>query len=417
MSAAEWFLIFSSFCALACVVSLLSLRSTPGLLIIPTFFLGLPTSEVTWFWAVVQLMATAGFVGAGALGQTEGVVALGIMLLNWLGLWRLQQQAYAANGIFTQALRSVLGEDFRSNIPAERQPLLRDTIVRGEWMRPFAMPREGVERLDDIAYGDAGERNLLDIYRPLEPREGGYPVLLQVHGGAWFMGHKQQQALPLMYHLAQRGWLCVSINYRLSPADKFPAHIIDVKKAIHWIKENIADYGGNPDFVAITGGSAGGHLTALAALSCNDPAYQPGFENADTSLQAAVPFYGVYDFLDHCGGDLNKPLRDMLQDKPIMRALPEEEPELWKQASPVVRVHEGAPPFLVVHGGSDSMVAWAGARNFVEALRDTSKEPVAYAELPCAQHAFDCLHSVRTDYTVNHVTDFLEWAHARSRLA
>ena len=73
-----------------------------------------------------------------------------------------------------------------------------------------------------IPYGDAGKRNLLDIYQPREPREGGFPVLLQVHGGAWIIGEKEQQALPLMYHMAQRGWLCVAINYRLSPKAAFP---------------------------------------------------------------------------------------------------------------------------------------------------------------------------------------------------
>ncbi len=93
-----------------------------------------------------------------------------------------------------------------------------------------------------------------------------------------------------------RGWVCVAINYRLAPRDPFPAHIVDVKKAIAWIRENIAAYGGNPDYIAITGGSAGGHLAALAALTANDAAYQPGFEDADTTVQAAVPHYGVYDF-------------------------------------------------------------------------------------------------------------------------
>ena len=134
-----------------------------------------------------------------------------------------------------------------------------------------------------ISYADAGKRNLLDIYQPQEPREGGFPVLLQVHGGAWMIGEKEQQAKPLMYHMAQRGWLCVAINYRLSPQAAFPAHIIDVKKAIAWIRDNIADYGGNPDFIAITGGSAGGHLSSLAALTPNRAEWQPGFEDVDTT--------------------------------------------------------------------------------------------------------------------------------------
>ena len=117
--------------------------------------------------------------------------------------------------------------------------------------------------------------------------------MLQVHGGAWMLGEKQQQGQPLMYHLAQRGWLCVACNYRLSPKDAFPAHIIDVKRAIAWVREHAGEFGGNPDFIAITGGSAGGHLSSLAALTANRVEWQPGFEDADTSVAAAVPYFSL----------------------------------------------------------------------------------------------------------------------------
>ena len=73
----------------------------------------------------------------------------------------------------------------------------------------------------------------------------------------------------------------VACNYRLSPKETFPAHIIDVKKTIAWIRERAADYGGNPDFLAITGGSAGGHLSSLAALTPNKQEWQPGFEEVE----------------------------------------------------------------------------------------------------------------------------------------
>ena len=121
-------------------------------------------------------------------------------------------------------------------------------------------------------------------------------MLLQVPGGAWMTGNKRGQAHPLMSHLAELGWVCVAINYRLSPRSTWPDHIVDVKRALAWTKEHIAEYGGDPDWIAITGGSAGGHLSSLAALTANDPQFQPGFEEADTRVQAAVPFYGVYDF-------------------------------------------------------------------------------------------------------------------------
>jgi len=104
-----------------------------------------------------------------------------------------------------------------------------------------------------------------------------------------------------MRELASRGWVCVASNYRLSPKATMPDHIVDVKRAIAWIREHIEEYGGDPDFVCITGGSAGGHLCSLAALTANDPRFQPGFESVDTSVHACVPFYGVFDFLDRAG--------------------------------------------------------------------------------------------------------------------
>ena len=119
--------------------------------------------------------------------------------------------------------------------------------------------------------------------------------MVYIHGGAWVIGDKREQGKPMMYELVARGWVCVAINYRLSPKATWPDHIVDAKRAVAWVKEHIAEYGGDPAFVAVSGGSAGGHLCALLALSAGDPAFQPGFEEADTSVQACVPFYGVMD--------------------------------------------------------------------------------------------------------------------------
>lgn len=402
---------FACFCLLVCFLSFLSLRRPLPILIIPIFLLTLMTSELAWFFLATQIFLTLAFLSLGVLAHTLGQLGLVMMVISCLGLWRLHQLAHRADEILDIALKTSLGDDFLKRIPANRQAALRDEVFHSEWLRPFSMRRPGVERISDISYGEAGERNLLDIYRPEAPREGGFPVLLQVHGGAWLTGHKQQQALPLMNHLAQRGWICVAINYRLSPDHRFPAHIVDVKKAIAWIRENIGEYGGNPDFIAITGGSAGGHLTSLAALSPNDPAYQPGFEDVDTRLDAAVPIYGVYDFVDQTGKDLNRPIRDLLSQT-IMPGPQTEHPELWKQASPMARIHSDAPPFFVVHGGSDVMTAPEGAEDFVRELRAVSDQPVAYANLPATQHGFDGFNSLRTNYLLNHITAFLEWAYA-----
>ena len=93
----------------------------------------------------------------------------------------------------------------------------------------------------------------------------------------------------------------MTANYALSPKATFPDHLIDVKRALAWVKEHIAEYGGDPGYVVISGGSAGGHLSSLAALTPNRPEYQPGFEAVDTTVQACVPFYGVYDFTNRDG--------------------------------------------------------------------------------------------------------------------
>jgi hypothetical protein len=179
------------------------------------------STEFAWFFLALQVLISLVFIALGALAQTLGMVALGLMAISWLGLLRMHRQAHAADEILRSALQQGLGREFRDEIPTGRQPVLRDHIVAREWLRPFSMMRPGVERLDDIAYGD--------------------------------------------------------------------------------------------------------------------PTYQPGFEQADTHVDAVIPLYGVYDFTDHDGQDLNRALRDFLGDK-VMPGSKEEFGELWTQASPIARV-------------------------------------------------------------------------------
>jgi acetyl esterase/lipase len=275
------------------------------------------------------------------------------------------------------------------------------------------MRRHEIERLRNLSYGDAGKRNLLDIYRP---RSGGQgcPTLLQIHGGGWVIGQKDQQGLPLMHHMASRGWVCVAPNYRLSPKAMFPDHLVDVKRAIAWIREHGAEYGADPDFIVVTGGSAGGHLAALVALTANDKDLQPGFEKVDTSVAACVPFYGIYDFLERHGARGRASMRPFLE-KMVMKCSPEQHRERWEKASPISLVHPDAPPFFVIHGTHDSLAFVEDAQHFVTRLREVSRNPVVYAELPGAQHAFETFHSLRGAHAVNAVTRFVERVYARYR--
>ena len=287
----------------------------------------------------------------------------------------------------------------------------------GRWWRvtraiPFRS--RAVEATTDIDYwGDGIARHRLDVYRSRLAPPDKAPVMVYIHGGAWMIGDKRQQGKPMMYELVARGWVCVAINYRLSPKATWPEHIVDAKRAVAWVKEHIAEYGGDPSFVAVSGGSAGGHLCALLALSAGDRAFQPGFEELDTSVQACVPFYGVMDLTGSPEGSarFGPGLLKMLEKK-VMKTTESEHPEVFRDASPTCRVHAGAPPFFVLQGVNDTLVPVETARIFVDRLRAVSRQPVAYAELPLAQHAFDVLASLRCQATTSAVGDFLEGARA-----
>jgi acetyl esterase/lipase len=218
-----------------------------------------------------------------------------------------------------------------------------------------------------------------------------------------------EQGIPLLNHLASNGWIGFNIDYRLSPRATLPDHVIDVKRAIAWVRENAEDLKIDPHRICLTGGSAGGHLTALAALTADDTSLQPGFEHADTSVAAAVPFYGVYDMAD-IGGTYYPELREWLFRKIVIKRDWEAEPKAYEAVSPTYRVHAGAPPFLVFHGDRDSLVPVQDARTFVERLRAVSRSDVLYVELPGAEHAFDLIPSVRTVRVVEGIERFLRTA-------
>ena len=233
-------------------------------------------------------------------------------------------------------------------------------------------------------------------------------MLVHVHGSAWSYSSKDRQGRPLMLHLASRGWVCVAPNYRLSPSATFPDHLVDVKRVLAWVREHAAEYDADPALIVVAGGSAGGHLAALAGLTQNDPEYQAGFEKADTSVAAVVSLYGAYDLLDRHRVRPDRFQIEFLQ-KGVLKCSPEESPDAWEKASPYGRVNPDAPPFFVAHGRNDSLLFCEDAQFFVEALRAVSRQPVVYAELPGGQHAFDTFHSIRSMAVIDGVAGFLEW--------
>jgi acetyl esterase/lipase len=375
------------------------------------FAYALITSEFAWVWLPLQVILAIIFISLGALSSVFGTLAMIALCVSWGGLVKSIRLSFQSTELVEAAIDEELGNDYQKQIPIDIQSQLETGTEFNEWAYPLRMRKPGVERLKNISYGKLGILNKLDIYRPIDRPEKGCPVLLQIHGGAWMIGSKNYEALPLMNFMASKGWICVTINYRLSPSVEFPAHLEDCKRALHWIKTEGQKYGMNPDFVAVTGGSAGGHLSALMGLTENLPELQKDFPDTDTSVQAVVPFYGIYDFLaryDHPSREL---LIRFIRNR-IIFGSPEDKPELWELASPISHIHENSPPFMVIQGDIDSLVAINGARLFHQKLKEVSTNPAIYLELPGAEHGFDVFHSPRTEPTIKGIHKFLEWARA-----
>ncbi|WP_019633987.1 alpha/beta hydrolase [Actinomadura atramentaria] len=388
--------------ALALVAANARWPRSAGFLLVPSFFSGWLATELAPHLLVLEAVALAALAVSGGLAGWAG----------WCGL---------ALGIVATAGTVATIVLSRRTVVTLRDCGIPRELHHGASRYPRShlavpplcfVPRRGVRVDRNVVYWEE-KRLRLDVYRPAADGELR-PGLLQIHGGAWVVGDKREQGLPLLNHMAVHGWVGFNVNYRLSPRATWPDHIVDLKRFIAWYREHAAEYGADPDFLCVTGGSAGGHLAALVALTAGDPEYQPGFEDADTSVRAAVPFYGIYNLVDP--GPWRVPMGATgLMRKLVFKRSLRADPEPFRRASPEMRVHADAPPFFVIHGTHDSLVPVAEARRFVTALRAASANPVAYAEMRGGQHAFDVFPSYRSARVIEAVERYLTGVHREER--
>lgn len=367
---------------------------------VPSFLFSWLTAELAAHHLAWQTLASMGFVAAGALEGWPGWIGLALSAGSWGGLVALLVQGSRAR----HTMDITLGE------AAIAPPHHR--IARSNLLVPFPFAAVRAHRHRDYVYRRVAGRELkLDVFMPDGPRRHR-PAIVQIHGGAWVIGDKREQGIPLLVHLCQQGWVGFNVNYRLSPGATFPDPLVDLKYAIAWIREHAREFSIDPDFIAVTGGSAGGHLAAMVALTAGQPQYQPGFADADTSVQACVPLYGVYDLTNRLGVRSPRYV-DGFIGPVLIKAFYDEEPEKFAAASPVDRVHADAPPFFVIHGDRDTMTPLMEAQMFVDRLRAVSRQPVLFASIAGAQHAFDVFHSPRSVPVLEGVAAFLQEQHAR----
>jgi acetyl esterase/lipase len=374
------------FALVSLVTTINALRppSPPTSRLPPIWLPAMLTGELAPVWFVLRILIGWLLVGLGALDAPLGRLGLWMLVAAQLGLAWLMARSWAASRALAR------------RHPGEAPSLSWWERLTG-W--PYRIPPE-IEMLTDLPYAGGCT---LDLYRRRDHPPAA-PALVYVHGGGWVGGDPRRASRLLLHHLARRGWVVAAIRYPLSPQATFPDHLVGVKRAIAWMKTEGTGYGVDPARVIVAGGSAGGHLASLAALTAGDGRYQPGFEHVDTSVRGCVTLYGVYDFLNR-----NRTRHDWpVIPRAVMKAAVDEAHDRYREASPLDRVGPDAPPFLIVHGTHDSLVPPGEAVHFVEALTRESRSEVIHVEVAGAQHAFDVLATARVRAVVGAVTAFAE---------
>ncbi len=250
----------------------------------------------------------------------------------------------------------------------------------------------GVTSLSDVTYSSVtGYRPMvIDIYLP--PREmGARPMVMYIHGGGWVGGHTRHSGAladfpGTLARLAAEGFVVVSLEYRLAAEARFPAQLQDVRAALRYMRANAGRYSLDPARVGVWGGSAGGHLAALATLSCGIGSLDvPGTTAPEGSecAQAAVTWYGVFDFTTQTATRSNGDpgIASLLGCEGACTA------DDYGPASPVTYIDPSDPPMLLIHGETDAVVSIEQSRQ-AERLLTAAGVPVRSIYIPGVDHSF-----------------------------
>ena len=263
--------------------------------------------------------------------------------------------------------------------PHERVPSDRGT-KREEAQMAGESGRVTVER--DVVFGTGGGRELrCNIYHPPDRRSDAPSVLL-VHGGGWASGDRSQlHGYGIL--LGRIGYVCVACEYRLAGEAKWPAQIHDVKAALRWMRANAGGLGIDPGKISVSGNSAGGHLSLIAAGTQDLPEFEGdgGNAGAGTSVAAAIAFYAP-SILSAPGASLSPEIEFLMGPGPGADAL--------REASPISYAAAGFPPTLLFHGNKDELVPHEASLRMYRAL-DEAGAPVEMHLYAGAPHAFDAV--------------------------
>lgn len=245
-----------------------------------------------------------------------------------------------------------------------------------------------IEEIKDVEYKSVGGKSLqIDFYRPKNAKED-LPLLVFVHGGGW-RGGKRADYLVYLVDFAKKGYMTATVSYRLKRDSIYPACVEDVSDAVEWLFYNSEKYGYNPDKIALIGGSAGAHLSMLAAYGWRDSREQNRTAINDSvkhRIKAVVDIYGPVDLTT-----------DYAQTQGLVAGFIghpyEEKPELYLEASPIQYLSENCPPTLILQGTSDKLVPHSQS-DTLKARLDRLSVPCEYYRFPLWPHSMDIVQRV-----------------------
>lgn len=231
----------------------------------------------------------------------------------------------------------------------------------------------GTKVLRDLPYVTNGHaRQKLDLYLPASPKG---PLLVWIHGGGWRAGSKSEvDGLPLL----DKGYAVASVEYRFSQDAIFPAQIEDCKAAIRWLRAHAAEYHYDPKRIGVWGASAGGHLTALLAVTGKTRDFDVG-ENLDQSsaIQCGIDFFGPTDFPGYHPPSDNPMLQPSGKESVIVQLFGgplEQKLDLARRASPVTWVTKDSAPLYIMHGTADPLVPLDQSQELADKLKAAGVE-------------------------------------------
>ena len=212
----------------------------------------------------------------------------------------------------------------------------------------FVLGCSNVVEQDDIRYDRRFEADELDLYSP-PPASVPRPGVILIHGGGWTRGVTRLSMYPYAQRLAEAGYIAVNIEYRLTPkGGDFPHPVQDCLCALSFMRAHAAEWHLDPDRIAALGYSAGGHLVSMLGVAAAAPRVQPDCEAGPTYAPAAVI----------SGAGLTD-LRNVLEIPAVTMFLggsQDEQPDNYRDASPITYDATGAPPWMFIHGDNDYFV-------------------------------------------------------------